>query len=241
MKLQWYDYFKPYKLKTAGRKTNSIQLFCYFLVMGFMFYYSLNAKFEGTSLLKNSWEYKINKLQTNINTLENENNIIESEVILLNEKLNKLFQEKEPPEIVSLSKYTGTHKYVGNGVSIKIYDAPVNSYTEENPNIGIVHNTDLLKIINDLWSANAEAISVNNQRISMNTEILCIGPTIMINKKRIASPFVINVVGQQDKLCNAINNGHLKKLTMTGIKFNIQKKDMIEISSGVTMLMTGGK
>lgn len=48
----------------------------------------------------------------------------------------------------------------------------------------VVHNTDLTAIVNMLRHANAEAISINGQRIIATSAITCEGSVIKINGEK---------------------------------------------------------
>ena len=62
----------------------------------------------------------------------------------------------------------------------------------------VVHNTDLTAIVNMLRHANAEAISINGQRIIATSAITCEGSVIKINGEKITSPFTIKAIGPTD-------------------------------------------
>lgn len=48
----------------------------------------------------------------------------------------------------------------------------------------VVHNSDLIAIVNILKHANAEAISINGQRIISTSAITCEGSVIKINGEK---------------------------------------------------------
>lgn len=75
------------------------------------------------------------------------------------------------------------------------------------PNDYIIHDKNLLYLVNELKAAGAEAIAINNQRIVTTTDIRCVGTVIMINSTRVAPPFEITALGDPVKLKNAIENG----------------------------------
>ncbi len=58
-----------------------------------------------------------------------------------------------------------------------------------------MHDIDIQALVNELWAAGAEAISVNDQRIVGRSSIRCVGPTILVNTNRLASPYVIKAIG----------------------------------------------
>ena len=72
------------------------------------------------------------------------------------------------------------------------------------PNAYIIHDSDLVMIVNELLSAGAEAISINGQRITGRTEIRCTGPQVLINGIRIVAPFKIYAIGDEKTLEGAL-------------------------------------
>ena len=72
------------------------------------------------------------------------------------------------------------------------------------PNAYIIHDSDLVMIVNELLSAGAEAISINGQRITGLTSIRCTGPQVIINGIRIVAPFKISAIGEATTLKGAL-------------------------------------
>ena len=59
----------------------------------------------------------------------------------------------------------------------------------------IIHDDDMINVVNELKEAGAEAISINNQRIVYNSEIYCAGQFFRLNGVKVPGPFYINVIG----------------------------------------------
>ena len=103
----------------------------------------------------------------------------------------------------------------GPGISISMYDNPEERPFDFDLNDDIIHDIDILNIINDLKLAGAEAISINGERIISTSEIKCAGPTIRINDRTSATPFVIKAIGDPKQLTASIDapgtNGYILK------------------------------
>ena len=69
----------------------------------------------------------------------------------------------------------------------------------------IIHDTDINQTVNELKAAGAEAISVNDQRLTAMSPVRCAGPTVYINNTMAASPFVIKAIGDAKTLQAALN------------------------------------
>lgn len=69
---------------------------------------------------------------------------------------------------------------------------------------GIVHDFDVLQVVNELRSAKADAIAVNGTRVTGYTPIRCVGPAILVNWDAVTAPFVIEAVGNAKALQSAL-------------------------------------
>lgn len=113
-------------------------------------------------------------------------------------------QEVLIQEIVSIRIHSGFYDLEGPGIMVVLSDSDRELYEGEDPNNVIVHDADVLAIINDLRIAGAEAMSINGQRVMSHSEIQCAGATITINQVTYAQPFVIKAIGNPDTLNAAI-------------------------------------
>ncbi|HJP82226.1 MAG TPA: DUF881 domain-containing protein [Fimbriimonadaceae bacterium] len=68
----------------------------------------------------------------------------------------------------------------------------------------IIHDVDVLKVVNELWNAGAEAITVNNHRVVGGTSFRCVGSVILVDDVRIATPIVIRAIGDPNTLTGAL-------------------------------------
>ncbi|MEN1759522.1 DUF881 domain-containing protein [Anoxynatronum sibiricum] len=113
-------------------------------------------------------------------------------------------QEILVQDIENMKIHSGFYDLEGPGVMVLLSDSDRDLYEGEDPNNVIVHDADVLRIINDLKIAGAEALSINGQRVLSTSEIQCAGATITINQFTYAQPFVIKAIGNYDLLNAAI-------------------------------------
>jgi uncharacterized protein YlxW (UPF0749 family) len=83
----------------------------------------------------------------------------------------------------------------GPGLIITLSDSKRPPVHGDDPALFIIHDEDILKLVNVLRAAGAEALSVNGERLLASTEIHCAGPVISINNTRVAAPFEIKAIG----------------------------------------------
>jgi uncharacterized protein YlxW (UPF0749 family) len=68
----------------------------------------------------------------------------------------------------------------------------------------IIHDVDVLKVVNELWNAGAEAVTVNNHRVVGGTSFRCVGSVILVDNVRISSPVIIRAIGDPATLQGAL-------------------------------------
>lgn len=133
--------------------------------------------------------------------------------------------EEAKNQINEGNKMIGLTEVTGPGIILTIADSDVESNSVLDPNNFLIHDIDLLKVVNELKNAGAEAISINGQRIILTTPIICGGNIININGEKIGSPFEIKAIGSPEALANLSRpGGYLSKLEDRGIKVSTPKK-----------------
>lgn len=75
----------------------------------------------------------------------------------------------------------------GPGVTIILEDSSQANVTGNEADY-LIHDNDLLSVINELRSAGAEAISLNGERILATSEVRCTGAVVTVNGRRYAAP-----------------------------------------------------
>lgn len=142
---------------------------------------------------------------------------------------NSELEEKEA-KINSANKLIGLAEVKGPGVIVTLQDSKKSSEKVLNLNDIIVHDVDVLSVINELKNAGAEAISINDQRIVSTTAISCDGNVISINNEKIGSPFVIKAIGLPESLAALERpGGYLEKLRKYDIGASLEKSNDITI------------
>lgn len=133
--------------------------------------------------------------------------------------------EESKNQINDGNKMIGLTEVTGPGITITLADSDIDSTSVLNSSDLLIHDIDLLKVVNELKNAGAEAISINNQRVILTTPIICGGNIININGEKIGSPFEIKAIGSSEALANLSRpGGWLSKLEERGIKVSTPKK-----------------
>ncbi len=126
----------------------------------------------------------------------------------------------------------GLSDVTGKGVTITLEDnknASVSSSDlETDISAFLVHEIDLLEMVNELKNAGAIAISINDQRIIPTTSIDCAGNITRINGEIVGTPFVIKAVGGSfDTLERP--GGYIDYLKDYGIEVKVQKSSNLTV------------
>jgi len=109
-------------------------------------------------------------------------------------------------QIKENNKMLGLTDVKGDGVIIIIGDNRDIENLETNQNVSdlVVHEQDILYIINELFNSGADAVSVNGHRVVSNTAIVCDGNIIRINGQRTGTPITIKAIGYPERMYFAL-------------------------------------
>lgn len=151
-----------------------------------------------------------------IHSLENEDASLENHIADLRQEIDTLQKQHSQgtdhlagiqKEIDKLRLSAGLAAVMGPGITVTLDDnnagaeaAQKSSPATYKPDDFIIHDKNVLYMVSDLKAAGAEAIAVNGQRIVTNSDIRCVGTVIMVNSTRLAPPYVIQAIGNPDKL-----------------------------------------
>lgn len=133
-------------------------------------------------------------------------------------------------ELEEMNTLLGYNEVYGQGLIITLKDATKDKIKGD-PTWYVIHDGDLLEVVNALKNAGAEAISINDQRIVNTTAITCAGNIIKINGEKVGSPFKIKAIGLTEKLSGALTmpGGYLELLEDDGVQVKVEESDNVTI------------
>ena len=203
----------------------SIALVC--MVLGFM----LAVQFRTTQDMKGSISYqRVEELSDRLLQTEKERDRLKDEISRLKDSAG---MESMPSEAASkeIQMMAGTAAVTGPGVVVTIDDSKSVSKAGENPTLYLIHDDDLLRVINELRAAGAEALAINGQRLIATSEIRCAGPTLSVNNVRSSPPYEIAAVGEPASLENSLKmrGGVIETLKVWGIQLSVKTQDQVQI------------
>ena len=96
----------------------------------------------------------------------------------------------------------------------------------------VIHDSNLLIVLNELRDAGAEALSLNQQRIVATSEVRCAGSIVSVNNVRCGAPFIIQAIGDPQVLFSALflNGGVVDSLEAWDIHVTVEMSDSIRIA-----------
>lgn len=172
------------------------------------------------------------KLQRKYNDLKEkyDDNLKVVEEYKSNSATNSVLISSMQEEVKNLAIAAGTENLTGEGIVIVLTDGN-KTLDPDLRQDSLVHDSDVLTVVNELKAAGAEAISVNGQRIIASSAIRCVGPVIQVNYQKVAAPFTIKAIGNAQYLESALNikNGVADLLREIGIGVKITREKDVKI------------
>ncbi len=106
--------------------------------------------------------------------------------------------------VAELELVTGGTAVRGPGLVVTLDDAPdvSSEATTQAGQLGSgrVYDRDVQDVVNALWAAGAEAISVNGQRLTAMTAIRSAGEAILVDFRPLSPPYVLRAVGSVEQM-----------------------------------------
>ena len=98
-----------------------------------------------------------------------------------------------------LAADAGLEPVHGPGLTITLNDAQRDANgrfpRDASPDDLVVHQQDIQAVLNALWSAGAEAIQMQDQRIIATSVARCVGNTLLLNGRTYSPPYTVTAIG----------------------------------------------
>ncbi len=130
-----------------------------------------------------------------------------------------------------LAVMAGTQALAGPGVVVHLADAAqVPSGTAD---VGAyrIHDTDVQQVVNALFAAGAEAVSVNGDRLVATSPIRAAGATIVVNFQPLSSPYDVTAIGADPTAFNRSEIARRFKhwATVFGLGFAVHRRGRVTV------------
>lgn len=125
----------------------------------------------------------------------------------LQQKSGQIIQKSNLETLQGLKKAIGLESLTGKGIEVVLNDGLFTTRDKsEDLNQSLIHAADLRDVINLLFSAQAQGISINDQRILASTPITSVGNTLLVNNFHILPPFKIHALGDSNVLLSRLSD-----------------------------------
>lgn len=114
--------------------------------------------------------------------------------------------DKLRDRVEELERAAGLKAVEGPGIRVTLNDAPKSDQdVDVDQNILIVHQQDIRAYVNALRAGGAEAISIQGQRITATTGIICVGSSVLLDDVPYFPPYVIEAVGNPTSMRSSLD------------------------------------
>lgn len=224
-------------------KNNEATLFVFIasIIIGLLISLTFNFNYSSNRIILDSKQYEEayndkNKLMSDISNLMDQYNVLYTKAQKYKNEIKNTdgVLDGIEDELYQSRLVLGTTAVEGEGIQIALKDQSFkasDNLTQKEMKSGLVHDFDLICVINDLRNAGAEAISINGQRVIQSTEVLCGGPYVYINGVKVLGPFNISAIGNKSvmKEYMLMDQNYLKVLIQRKINVSVSEKDSIQI------------
>ncbi|MFI8092765.1 DUF881 domain-containing protein [Streptomyces sp. NPDC086080] len=107
---------------------------------------------------------------------------------------------------------------------------------------GRVRDRDMQRVVNGLWEAGAEAVSINGQRLTALSAIRAAGDAILVDNRPLVPPYTVLAVGDGGRMSDGFQNGadglYLHALQENyGIRTAISTEDDIRLPAAPSVIV----
>jgi len=181
---------------------------------------------------------RFNELMAEVRRARQEQQALQVRVDKLRKQLNQLAENPGLAELRSeldaARIQAGAIDVAGPGIEVILNDSSAVVQPGQNPNFYVLHDEDILKVLNELRAAGAEALAINGERVIARTEVRCIGPAVLVNKtERLAPPYIITAIGDPETMEASLKmkGGVIDTLRYWGIEVAVKKHPVVVIKA----------
>lgn len=223
-----------------NNKTAKITIFTVCILLGFFF--ALQLKSVRIYTKDDSQPARIEELSQLLIEERNKNEQLAAQIEQYKSDVNKFRAQAQESggyatvlseQLKRAELLAGNTAVRGPGVTVTLKDSVSVNNSMVDENAYVVHDSDLLRVINELRASGAEAISLNGERVLATSEIRCAGPTVSINNTRYAAPFVIKAIGDPDTMEQSLlmRSGIVDELKNFQIEVTVVKSQELTVEA----------
>jgi uncharacterized protein YlxW (UPF0749 family) len=149
-------------------------------------------------------------------------------------------------ELRALELATGGIAVVGPGLVVTLDDAHNDgsdgTVRGGQPGEGRIFDSDIQEVVNALWAAGAEAVSVNDMRVTGQTAIRSAGEAILVDLRPLSPPYRVRAVGDVDRMEPAFVDAPTARRFQTwtslyGLGFSVRRADRLRLPAATAPVL----
>ncbi|TNC18186.1 DUF881 domain-containing protein [Georgenia sp. 311] len=167
----------------------------------------------------------------------------EEEVAQLRQERADLVAREQPPAApdpeagVLTALAAGQTPVTGPGVVVELWDAPAPpdlAASGLHPDDLVVHQQDLEAVINALWTGGAEAMMIQDQRITSTSSVRCVGNVLLLHGRHYSPPYRVSAIGDPQELAAAVEAApgvqvYLQYVDAVGLGWSLEETPAIDM------------
>ncbi|HZQ85696.1 MAG TPA: DUF881 domain-containing protein [Acidimicrobiales bacterium] len=134
-------------------------------------------------------------------------------------------------KLAQLSLAAGTTAVEGRGLVVRLADSDRQPPAGDDDGAYRIHDSDVQLVINALFAAGAEAVSVNGSRIVATTPIRSAGDTIVVNFRPVTPPYSVVAIGANAEQFGAseIAGRFHRWVSLFGLGFSVRQEGRVSV------------
>ena len=186
-------------------------------------------------------ESSIQERTDEVADLQSQSDDLAAQVAALQQVLAGSGADALQDELAAGAVEAGTVDVTGPGLRVVLTDAaPGEDGTVDEDSR--VQDIDLQVLVNGLWSAGAEAVAINGERLASTTAIRAAGSAVLVDLVPLSSPYTVEAVGDavrmQTELARSTAGQHLATLRASfdiGVEFSSESHLELAGTGAVTL------
>jgi uncharacterized protein YlxW (UPF0749 family) len=210
------------------------------IVVTFLLATAVTAQLKGSLVPASNRVARDQQLVNSAKALEQDNTNLRGQLRALqdqiqrdNQRLALTSQQAADAQLAARDQKekAGLTKVSGPGISVDLANGNDPHVTGDNRRDWLVKYLDIQDVVNLLWSANAEAISVNGQRVVNTSSFYVAGTDVLLNGVHLASPYHFEAIGNGNRFNDSLSNpSNLSELKNRGDIYQLKLRWQTERS-----------
>ncbi|WP_082556993.1 DUF881 domain-containing protein [Modestobacter sp. Leaf380] len=126
----------------------------------------------------------------------------------------------------------------GDGLEITLDDAPGTADGTlprgAEPDDLVIHQSDVQGVVNALWAAGADGVTIMGQRLIATSAVRCVGNTLLLQGRTWSPPFVVTAVGDAEEMRSRLGESYEVSLLQSavdrfGLTYRVQERRDVQL------------